>query len=385
MVAQHLDEQSLNTLTLTDKAIERLGIRTAPIVAETVVRRRTFGGEISLPPGQALVVSAPMAGTLSDPATGGIPRPGNQISAGQAVLSFTPLLTAERDVLTPSERIRVAQTRADLAAAQLDAQRQIDSATVAIDAAQIDHDRALELLKNRAGSQAAVDAAYARLRLAQESLETAQTRHKFLSEVELDEQAGEVLPRPINAPVSGVLQSISVTSGESVHAGAELFRVVRLDRVWIRVAVFVGERHDIAAGQSAEVREYGQDAGVEAVTAHPVAAPPSADAQAASLDLFYEAENAQGKFFPGQKVAVLVPLSVRAESLVVPWSAVIYDIHGGAWVYERLAQNVFARRRVEVDFIDAGRAVLAAGPAPRTEVVTDGSAELYGTEFGTGK
>ena len=36
------------------------------------------------------------------------------------------------------------------------------------------------------------------------------------------------------------------------------------------------------------------------------------------------------------------------------------------------------------DLVDA-YAVLAQGPAPGTRVVTDGAAELFGTEFGAGK
>ncbi len=38
----------------------------------------------------------------------------------------------------------------------------------------------------------------------------------------------------------------------------------------------------------------------------------------------------------------------------VPWSAVFHDIYGGQWVYEQVADRTYARRRVEVGWIDDG-------------------------------
>jgi hypothetical protein len=84
-------------------------------------------------------------------------------------------------------------------------------------------------------------------------------------------------------------------------------------------------------------------------------------------------------------VAVTLALRGAEESLVVPWSAVVHDVLGGAWVYEQTAADTFLRRRVEVRFVIEGQAVLAAGPAPAAQVVTEGVAELFGTEFGMGK
>ena len=79
--------------------------------------------------------------------------------AGQVVFDFKPLLTPERDVLTPAERVQVAQTRADVATAQIESERQVESAKVAVQAAEIAYDRAVQLLKTKAGSQRSVDEA----------------------------------------------------------------------------------------------------------------------------------------------------------------------------------------------------------------------------------
>ena len=73
------------------------------------------------------------------------------------------------------------------------------------------------------------------------------------------------------------------------------------------------------------------------------------------------------------------------ERLVVPHKAVLHDIHGGQWVYVRTAPHIYSRRRIQIARINGTDAVLTSSPPAGTEVVTDGAAELFGTEFVTGK
>ena len=198
-------------------------------------------------------------------------------------------------------------------------------------------------------------------------------------------QAGTLEPHPISAPVSGILNKVEAAPGETVVAGETLFEVLQSDPVWIRVPVYVGQWREVRIDQAALVSELGRwsDAGGRPV--NPVAAPPSADPDAAAVDLFYEVSNEDGDLRPGQKVAVTVNLRGEETSLVVPWSSILRDIHGGTWVYEQVAPQTFVRRRVHVRFVDGSEAVLATGPKPGTRVVTQGAAELFGTEFGFGK
>jgi hypothetical protein len=70
--------------------------------------------------------------------------------------------------------------------------------------------------------------------------------------------------------------------------------------------------------------------------------------------------------------------------IVVPYAAVIYDAHGDTWVYTNPQPLVYVRHRIEIDHIEGDRAVLKAGPAVGTAIVTLGTAELFGTEFGVG-
>ncbi len=69
----------------------------------------------------------------------------------------------------------------------------------------------------------------------------------------------------------------------------------------------------------------------------------------------------------------------------VPYSAVIYDLHGETWVYTNPEPLTFVRAHITVDSIDGDLAVLSEGPPSGTAVVTVGGSELYGTEYGIGQ
>lgn len=73
------------------------------------------------------------------------------------------------------------------------------------------------------------------------------------------------------------------------------------------------------------------------------------------------------------------------DSLVVPYAAVIYGLHGETWVYTRPEPLTYERQPITIDRIEGGLVILSAGPEPGTEVVTVGVIELYGEETGIKK
>lgn len=70
---------------------------------------------------------------------------------------------------------------------------------------------------------------------------------------------------------------------------------------------------------------------------------------------------------------------------VVDYSAIVYEPMGDTAVYTNPSPLVFVRQPVKVDYIEGDVAVLAEGPPAGTAVVTVGTAELLGMEFGVGK
>lgn len=362
-------EGDLVAITLTGEAERRLGIKLAAVEKRRMTRVRSLGGELVAPPGAALTVSAPLGGTIAAPSEAGVPAPGAAVRKGQAVVALAPILTPE--------------AAANLAAARIEAEGDAAKAAVRAEAAKIAADRAERLLAEKAGSVRAVDEARAELRLAEVTQKAAEARRDALGKLLGTLESGSAAPWAVESPLDGVLKNLHVSAGQKVPAGAPLFEVLTGARLWVRVPVYVGDAPAVDAGAPANVGAVSGKG--PSVAARPVSAPPSADPGAASVDFFYEVDNQDARFKPGEKVGVALPLREEEESLAVPWGAVLYDIHGTAWVYERVAPLTFARRRVLVKYGVGGTAALASGPAPGAEVVTDGAAELFGTEFGIGK
>lgn len=264
---------------------------------------------------------------------GDLIMPQSTTTNGQSIFS---ILSA----FSPAELIRVAE-------GQIDADSQIDRAKIQLDAGKVTLDRAEKLLAEKAGSARATDDARAQVLISESALRAVKARRELL--------------------------------------GAAVLSVANLKQFWVRVPVYVGDvtRLDITA--NAQVGNLSSIAGTKTYSAKPVSAPSSANASAATVDLFYELSNEAGVFRFGQRVGVSIPHRDSEDSLVVPWSAVTHDVNGGTWVYENTSPQTFVRRRVQVRHVVGTEAVLESGPKVGTKVVSVAVAELFGTEFGIGK
>ena len=74
-----------------------------------------------------------------------------------------------------------------------------------------------------------------------------------------------------------------------------------------------------------------------------------------------------------------------AARSTVPYSSILYDLHGETWVYTNPEARTYIRAPITVEYIDDDLVVLSDGPALGTSVVTVGAAELFGTDTGVGK
>ena len=66
---------------------------------------------------------------------------------------------------------------------------------------------------------------------------------------------------------------------------------------------------------------------------------------------------------------------------VVPYSSVLYDPEGNAWVYKNFNGFSFVRMPIKIARIKGEQVILFEGPPTGTLIVTVGAAELYGTEY----
>jgi membrane fusion protein, heavy metal efflux system len=394
-VTRPSDESAIATVTLTSEAQKRLGITLATVEKKRIARHRTFGGIVEIVPGSALFAWTPVAGTVEAAVQDDVPTPGRRVSAGQTVFIVKPLLSPERHVPTPAERAQIANVTATVEAARAVADGDVERAQAEVRNARIVLNRAEQLLKDRAGSERQRDDAKAALSIAQANFDAAKTRKRKLDDLSLEADVGDAKPLSIRAPQTGILRTISVAANGIVPSGAQLFEVVNLEKVWVRVPVYVGQIDDVRSDMEATVGSLAGSPRSNAaipkgsagalLRATPVQAPPAADPTTASADLIYEVSNEQGTLRPGERVGITVALQGEAESLVVPWPAVLHDIYGGTWIYEKIGEREYRRARVQVRYVADGNAVLATGPRAGAEVIVEGAAEVFGTEFGGGK
>lgn len=359
-------EAELATITLTPEAEQRLGIAIATIERKPVPSARVVGGQAEVPPGRNAPLAAPLGGTVLAPAIGPTVVAGSRVRKGQTLFRLGPLPPADRELQRNKAREEVATIR------------------IRLEADQVKTARADQLLRDRAGSLKALQEAQAEEGQAQAALAAAESRLRFLSATDLDAMAAE-LPSAlqIKSPHDGIVTDVKVAPGEPVTAGAALVTVVDPDPMWIRVPVYAGDLAALDTGATARVHLLGQSPKGHEWLAEPIAGPPSANPASASVDLLFQSPNPGGVLRPGQRVSVTLTLRGREEALVAPWSSILFDFEGGAWVYENRAPHLFTRRRVELKHVVDSLAILARGPAAGTKVVTTGAAELFGTEFGS--
>jgi RND family efflux transporter MFP subunit len=354
-VAHAIAETDLPTVTLTAEAVLRLGIETAVVRKGAAPRTRLVGGEVVVPPGRTIAVTAPVAGEVHFVTSTPV-APGAAVERGATLLRLTAIAPADRDT-----RARVA--------------REVVAAEANFAALEARATRNQTLVEERSGSARALEEAIAARDVAQADLGATRARAATLSRDPLLSDVAMV----VRAPSGGVIRMMSVAEGQAVAAGALLFEVVGVDALQVRVPVYSGDLGRLDAKGTAKVRRTGEQRLTEARF---VPGPPTAEPDRSTVDRYLALAPDAG-LAPGERVLVELPLQETIGVLTVPASAVVFDAWGGAWVYRCEGQR-FSRARVDpVRSVDSD-VVLAHGPPAGTCVVSVGAVELFGAEFAPG-
>jgi cobalt-zinc-cadmium efflux system membrane fusion protein len=357
-VDNRIKESDLTRVTLSAEAERRLGLELAAVVERTASDQMRVAGEVVPIPGKTLIVTAPISGFVTLAREKLIP--GQTVTGGEAIFHLTPLLAAQRDLrVTYEADLRAARARLHAATQQLK--------------------RAQQLLRDMADSKRNVETAEQEFGQAKAAYDVADLKLKRLATHPLEADVAMT----ITAPFGGIIRQIQVAPGQNVTAGVPLFEIADFNRVWLRVPVYAGDLNQITASSIVSVHDVdGAGPRREAVG---VAAPPTADPLAVTADLYFEIANPDLQLRPGQRLTVVLPLRARVKrGVVVPTSAILYDVYGGAWVYVKEAAHVYRRHRVELVATEGQTAFVSRGIGRGSSVVAQGAAELFGTEFGAG-
>ncbi len=321
------------------KAAPKAGPRTSTASSQTVSVATAAVENISR------IVSA--SGTVSaweevpvGAETGGLVATGVFVDEGAWVSQGQPLVQLNDALL----RAQLRQQQAGVQTAQANASR--DESALA---------RAQELKERGFLSQAALDTALANQRASQANLASAQAA--------LSETRTRLAQAVIRAPVAGRIISRSVTKGQIVSAGTELFRMVRDGRLELDARVPETELALIRAGQSASVSsdQIGDTPGRVRIVTPEVNAESRLGVARISIS--------GGNFRPGMFARARIDVGAR-PAVTVPTPAVLYrENNAGVFVMQTdnrvrfQAVTVVARQndRTSVEGLAAGTRVVVEG------------------------
>jgi membrane fusion protein, heavy metal efflux system len=323
------------------------------VVAERPVRDALrAAATIRAVPGGAAVVSAPAAGRMSP---GTMPGIGVRVAAGQVLARFEPRLASIED-------------RATLV-------REDAEARAMTDAAQTELNRAERLLAERAVPARRVEDARRALGVAQAQLEAAQTRLRQRDETLNRGGVGAGLNAfVLRAPIAGRLVEIKATPGASFEEGAELFRIVRTDRVIVEALVGAADAARAPEITAMELELPGEADPVP-VSVKRIANPGVIDPASRALPLHIEVDNPGGRLLVGQAGTAVLYTRMRRALPVVPRSAILNE-GGRPIVFVQVEGESFEKRRVEIGPRDADVVGIRAGLKPGERVVTRGVYEV---------
>lgn len=302
--------------------------------------------------GGEAIVTAPASGRFTAAALVAI---GTTVRAGQVLGRLEPRLAGADD-------------RATLAA-------DVAQAQVTLDAARAEQTRAERLLADRAVPARRVEDARRTVATAEARLHAAEARLAQRDET-LRSGGGAASGNAftVRAPIGGRVADVLATLGASYAEGAQLFRIVRTDRVELRAQIPAKDvtvargLHDVAfeipgAGDPMPLRTtHMHDAGV-------------IDEKTGALPIQFDVDNRDGKLLVGQSGTAVLLGERRVEMPAVPKAAVLFEA-GRPYVFVQIGGERFARRYVEVAVTDGDYVGLKNGVALGDRVVTRGAYEV---------
>ncbi len=367
----HVESELARTTLSAEQAKE--------IVSKAVKPRRVqeqmlVSGRLMVPQGREVTIAAPVSGYVRAPGKKGVPIQGLEVEEKQPLFLLEP-------VLAPIEKIQMATLKRGV-------ENELAKAREGVTVAEADVERMTDLHRQKLRSQQDLEQARARHKNAQEDVESA--RDKLALFARADGAEGDLGPLVLRAPLAGTVLSAPVSPGQYVTATTPLMTIADLSKMWVRVSVPEADLPRIDRKGAASVLLRAPSATLKErppVSVKPLALVPQVDVARHVADLIYLLPSdaaARGLLAKDQLVTVSVPLAQRLEETMVPYDAVVFDAHAGAWVYLEKstgATHVYERRRVELGPVEDREVAIRPGLASGERVVVAGAGVLFSREF----
>ncbi|MCA9616833.1 MAG: efflux RND transporter periplasmic adaptor subunit, partial [Myxococcales bacterium] len=190
---------------------------------------------------------------------------------------------------------------------------------------------------------------------------------------ELERATSATRQVPVRSPASGTVLERLATQGAYVPAGAPLYRVGRLDRVWAQLEVYEPDLARVSVGQTVSLRFPGVDTALEGRVAF---VDPTVDPRRRVAQVRVEVDARGNDLRPGVVGEAEVALGATSSALDVPASAVLYTGRRSV-VYVETEPGTYEARTVRVGLRrgrgDEARVPVLEGLSPGERVVVNGA------------
>jgi cobalt-zinc-cadmium efflux system membrane fusion protein len=330
-------------IAISPEQMKRLGINLARVqAADTYVTER-LPARVTIPPRQARVLAAPRGGMVSALEA----ALGEDVQVGQlmARIESPELVELQRELLHASTQLR-------LAASELKRDEQLFKEGIIAQRRYLEtrsrHDQAAALLQER-----------------RQVLELAGMTPQAVSDLERSRRMTSTLE--VRSPIAGVVVEVQAVLGERVADSQPLFRVARMEPLWLEINAPLNRIEGIQLGGGVELPCKRGQASVSLVGRN-------VDPSNQTVLVRAEVKDGGACLRPGQFVEVRLRLSSTKRELRVPSSAVTRS--GDTTVVFVREPAGFFSVPVEVIAPEGDFSVVSGDLSPGEAVATSGIAAL---------
>lgn len=348
-----------DAIRLTPEQARANGVQTTAVTAAEVAATMSAIGRVESRAGGEAQVFSPFAGRLiADPER--LPRIGSAIRKGRVIAEVEQTLPA------------VEKTQFASQAAQLETE--IVRARQEVAWRQTELERAKQLYEGGAIPLKRLQTANFDLEQAQAKLDGA-TRAKSQVDAIISQQNAAPRRAPITAPISGAVIAADLAAGEQVEPSKSLLTIVDLSSVWVEIAVHENQLPLARRARQVEFTTPANPGRTYNGRLYDIGA--VADPENRTVKVIYVAPNPDGSLKLGLTAEARIPTGPRAQALLIPASAVLYE-ESETFVFVESETGVFRRRRVVTGERSGERIVVSQGLNQGEKVVSSGAGLLRG-------
>jgi RND family efflux transporter MFP subunit len=205
-----------------------------------------------------------------------------------------------------AERAKVAQLKA-----QGEDKIRIDAAKAQLDQKRLDLKKYEEAAKEGTATTMEVEHARLDVVIAELSLKLAKFQ-QAQDKLKYEEALIRVDRMRLTSPIDGQIESLAIEQGESVDALEEVLRIVKIDPLWVNVAVPMVRARRLKKGDPARVEFPDPSGAAKTITGKIIHIPAEADAASRTLKVRVEVSNPTGRRAAGEHVKVTFGVKAAA-------------------------------------------------------------------------